>query len=283
MVDFSQRELQELLHDAINAAKAGGKTILDYFQGGYSQQVTIKSDQTPVTLADMAANKIITETLQKIDAHIPVLSEENTIPDFSVRQQWSRYWLIDPLDGTRGFINRSAEFCVNVALIENHVPILGVIYSPVEKQVCYATKYSDAFFLPDQETQPARLVANKKMPGQIRFLSGHHDPHPALKTALKSHFGNVSMVKMNSALKFSMIARGLADLYVRFGSTSEWDTAAGQCILESSGGLVVDFNGNPLQYNAKSSVINPSFIALGDAEQLSQYVELVKKLKQSQE
>jgi len=279
VTDFSQHELQGLLHDVINAAQAGGKIILAYFQGGFSQQVTIKSDQTPVTLADVAANQAITAALKKIDSRIPILSEENDIPDFSVRQQWSRYWLVDPLDGTRGFINRSAQFCVNIALIENQVPTLGVIYAPVEKQVCYAVRHAPAFFLQENQRESFQIKADKKMPNQMRLLTGHYDPRLTLKDALRSYFGNVSIVKMNSALKFSMIARGMADLYVRFGSTSEWDTAAGQCILESAGGLVVDFQGNPLQYNAKSSLINPAFIAMGDVAQLQQYVAFVQQLE----
>ena len=136
----------DYLTPAIEAAKKAGVALASYFHGGFAQQVTVKTDQTPVTQADVAANQIITEHLKQIDINIPILSEENDIPDYSVRQKWARYWLIDPLDGTRGFIKRSPEFCVNIALIENHAPILGVIYSPVDQCCYYAVKNKGAFY-----------------------------------------------------------------------------------------------------------------------------------------
>lgn len=267
----------DYLHDAVNAAKKAGEVISSYFHGGFSHSVMMKSDQSPVTQADIAADKIITEYLSKIDSTIPILSEENEIPDFSIRQTWSRYWLIDPLDGTRGFIKRSPEFCVNIALIENHEPILGVIYSPISQACFYATKNNGAFFIEPKNNSIQKMMVVKSNLDHLHFLSGRFDRALERKKLLEKQFGHITLTQMNSALKFPYIARGLADVYVRFGPTSEWDTAAGQCILVAAGGSVVDFNGRPLQYNAKSSLTNPSFIAMGDVSQRERYIASLRQ------
>ena len=270
----------DYLPNVIIAAQKAGEVLAAYFHGGFSHQITMKSDQSPVTQADIAANKIICEHLKAIDASIPILSEENDIPDFATRQQWTRYWLIDPLDGTRGFIKRSPEFCVNIALIENHVATLGVIYSPIEKIVYYATKNNGAFLMNPNDSAIDKIVAEKSTTNAVRILCGRFDQNATLTSSLEKFFDRVSVTQMNSALKFPQIARGLADVYVRFGPTSEWDTAAGQCIIEAVGGAVVDFNGKPLQYNAKSSLINPSFIAMGDVTQCERYLTAVNLQKE---
>lgn len=267
-----QSKVMDYLPAVIDAAQKAGEILLSHFHSGFSHSITIKSDQSPVTQADIAANKIIVELLKKIDPNIPILSEENDIPDFAIRQTWSRYWLIDPLDGTRGYIRRSPEFCVNIALIENYEPVLGVIYSPVDDTCYYATNHKDAFLIvPDTKViQKISTAINNK--NTLRFLTGNFDKK------LEKQFGDVIITQMNSAIKFAVIANGLADVYVRFGPTSEWDTAAGQCIVIAAGGSVVDFNGHPLQYNRKSSLINPSFIAMGDRSRSEEYVNTIRKI-----
>ena len=211
--------VMDYLPDVITAAKKAGEVLSTHFHGGFSHSVTMKSDQSPVTQADIAADKIITEYLSRIDSTIPILSEENEIPDFSVRQTWSRYWLIDPLDGTRGFIKRSPEFCVNIALIENHEPILGVIYSPISQDCFYATQNNGAFFIEPKNNSTQKMVVAKNNPERLHFLSGRFDQSLERKKLLEEQFGNITMTQMNSALKFPHIARGLADVYVRFGPT----------------------------------------------------------------
>lgn len=253
----------DYLSDAVKIAIHAGNILLSYFYNGFSQKVTLKSDQSPVTQADVVANDYITAALTQLNSAIPVLSEESNAPDFAMRQTWKRYWLIDPLDGTRGFIARSPEFCVNIALIENHMPILGVIYSPVEKICYYATKNSAAFLMDDNNVTHT-ITTTKYDQKCLRFLCGHTDKIEHYKKLLKKKFKNVVITQINSALKFGLIARGHADLYLRLGQTCEWDTAAGQCIVEAAGGWVVDFQGQPLQYNAKASLINPPFMAMGD-------------------
>ena len=248
----------DYLDEAIRIATEAGAILSSHFYSGFSHTVTIKTDQSPVTQADFASNNHITTALKKLNADIPILSEENTIPDFAERKTWNRYWLIDPLDGTKGFITRSAEFCVNIALIENHKPILGVIYSPIEKITYFAEKNKGAFLMDSNNVTTALSVSNPHSQ-TVRFLCGPGDCQPDYLSTLKKKYKHVTVTKMNSALKFGLIAAGKADLYVRFGPTCEWDTAAGQCIVVEAGGQVVDFQGQPLQYNAKESLVNPAF------------------------
>lgn len=264
------------IQDVIDCAKKAGEVLLSHFYSGAEHQITLKSDQSPVTQADVAANTIITSMLQQIDPTLPVLSEENKIDDFSVRQQWEYYWLVDPLDGTRGFIRRDNQFCVNIALIEKHQPIFGVIYAPVEKYAVFAAKNQGAFWQSNQTIKP--IQSSRVLDQHLRLLCGRYDQHTRFKDTFRTHFSGLSVTEMNSATKFAWIAQGLGDVYVRFGKTSEWDTAAGQCIVEAAGGLVVDFEGRPLQYNTKSSLTNPSFIAMGDASQCLYYLEIIRKI-----
>ncbi|OGT45654.1 MAG: 3'(2'),5'-bisphosphate nucleotidase [Gammaproteobacteria bacterium RIFCSPHIGHO2_12_FULL_38_11] len=268
------------LPQAISIATHAGEILLSHFHSGFSHSIKIKSDHSPVTQADMASNKYITEQLIKLNSEIPVLSEENNIPDFSVRKKWERYWLIDPLDGTRGFINHSPEFCVNIALIENHEAALGVIYSPVEKICYYGVKNNGAFLIDANNTTQA-ITTSKNNLRPLRFLCGHTDRARQYKKALEKKFKNVVITPMNSALKFGLVACGKDDLYVRFGPTSEWDTAAGQCIVEAAGGSVVDFQGKPLQYNAKESLLNSSFMTMGDNAQCQRYLDLLQAISVS--
>ena len=268
---------QPNLQDVVRCAQDAGEVLLSHFYSAFSHQITMKSDQSPVTQADVAANAVINARLTQIDPMIPILSEENNAIDYAVRQTWNRYWLVDPLDGTRGFIRRDASFCVNIALVENHKPILGVIYAPVEKYAVYAAKNQGVFLLHDNEIKP--VSGAKFRENSLHILTGKFDKHPQFRERLQTHFNNLSITEMNSALKFAKIAQGLGDLYVRLGPTSEWDTAAGQCIVEEAGGLVVDFEGQPLQYNAKSSLINPSFLAMGDASQCEYYTKIMREMR----
>ncbi|MCX7125769.1 MAG: 3'(2'),5'-bisphosphate nucleotidase CysQ [Gammaproteobacteria bacterium] len=259
----------EYLTEIIAIATQAGEILSSHFYSGFSHDITIKSDKSPVTQADFAANNFITEQLKKLNPDVPILSEENNIPDFSVRKSWKQYWLIDPLD--------SPEFCVNIALIENHEAILGVIYSPIEKICYYGTKNQGAFLI-DANNITQAITASKNNNNQLRFLCGHTDRAKQYKKTLEKLAKNVVITQMNSALKFGLIACGKGDLYVRFGPTSEWDTAAGQCIVEEAGGSVVDFQGQPLQYNAKESLLNSSFMVIGDNARREGYLELMRTM-----
>lgn len=261
------------VRDVIACAQRAGEKLLSHFYSAQAHHITIKSDQSPVTQADIAANAIIVEALKKMNPNIPILSEESDAVDFSERQQWDYFWLIDPLDGTRGFIRRDTQFCVNIALIRKNKPVLGVINAPVEKYTVYAIENQGAFL--SHEDKVTQIHTAKYDENHLRLFCGRHDRHPHFRKAL----GRIAITEMNSALKFAVIARGLGDLYVRLGPTSEWDTAAGQCIVEAAGGSVVDFEGRPLQYNAKPSLINPPFAAMGDTAQSEYYLDMIRKMQ----
>lgn len=270
-----------MLPEVVRIARAAGSAILPYFQDSERQAVVHKIDQSPVTQADFAAHKVISFELKKLTPHIPVLSEEEDCPPYEVRKSWEQYWLVDPLDGTRGFIRHSSEFTVNIAFIEHGKPLLGVIVQPVVDRCFYAVVGKNAYQA-QAEQQPVLLSLKREARQELRILCGQFDRSIRFVKKIIPKSMPFQLIQMNSSLKFAALAQGLGDLYCRFGPTSEWDTAAGQCILEAIGGAVVDFQGEPLQYNAKSSLINPSFLAVADASQLPHYLALIKPLRREE-
>lgn len=267
-----------LLPQVIAIARKAADVILPYYKALKASDIRKKTDDSPVTDADLAANHVIYDALKALTPELPVLSEESDCPDFLERKQWSRYWLVDPLDGTRGFIRQSPEFTVNIALIENNKPVLGVIVQPVGGDCFYAALNRSAYFQAIN-MPPMLLSAHSASESYLRLLTGHFD-HSA--SVIKQHLPKnlvVEFIRLNSSIKFARLAQGEGDLYCRFGATSEWDTAAGHCILNESGGAVVDFQGNSLQYNAKSSLINPSFLAVSDKTKLADYLAIIDSLR----
>ncbi|UTW46729.1 3'(2'),5'-bisphosphate nucleotidase CysQ [bacterium SCSIO 12696] len=223
-------------------------------------QVTAKSDDSPVTAADLAAHKVLVEGLPKI-ADIPVLSEESDITPFLERCRWQRYWLVDPLDGTKEFINGNGEFTVNVALIEVGRPVLGVVSVPVSGDVYMgadgigATKNQKPIHCRQLEAgQIPKVVASRR--------HGSEEGRQALAN-IEAYFGEVELVQVGSSLKFCLIAEGNADCYPRFAPTCEWDTAAAQAVLEAAGGKVLGLDGKALGCNQKDSLLNPFFVGVG--------------------
>lgn len=250
-----------LLPEIINLAKIAGEKIIEIYQTSENCKVYTKSDETPLTEADLAANKIITEHLKILTPDLPILSEESNHIEFAERKSWHSYWLIDPLDGTKEFIERTGEFSINIALIKDHKPILGVVYAPM-LSTCYFADEQGAF-----------KQVNNQAAKSIQTRAAHTDQMIVIASrrhGLKQlqHFldklENYSIRNAGSALKLCLVAEGEADIYPRFGPTSEWDTAAGQCVLERAGGMLIDDHGKPLCYNTKDSLINPTFFAVGD-------------------
>lgn len=246
----------------IAIAKQAGKEILKFLDEDLD--IKLKPDDTPVTAADLAANKIIKAALQALTPDIPILSEEDNHLTFIERQKWNTLWLVDPLDGTEEFIRHSHTFTVNIALIKNHRPVLGVIYAPFYN-ICYFASANNGTFKEDSKGNITRLHTKKVIKNnKIRILvSKNLGLNDELKNWL-SNFANYQLIHMAGALKMCCIAEGKADLYPRFGLNCEWDTAAGQCILEEAGGGIFDLNGKPVQYNTKESLYNPDFVAVGD-------------------
>lgn len=253
--------MQSLLSNVVSIAKQAGKQILDIYHSDFT--VEYKADNSPVTAADTRAQQIIYQGLRQLTPEIPIISEELKIIDFAERQHWQRHWLIDPLDGTKEFLEKNGEFTINIALIENHVPIVGVIYVPVFDLCYFAATNKGAFKkIAEQETTLLKTVAWEKNASTVIAVSRRHGMD--LLQNFLNQFPALNLIRCGSALKFCWLAEGFADVYPRFSPTSEWDTAAGQCILEEAGGTVIDTKGRVLRYNTKPSLCNSAFLAVGD-------------------
>lgn len=254
------KETNALLGAVKKLSIQAGEVILTFYQT--ELDIKLKPDSTPVTAADMAAHDIIVAGLRRMTPEIPVLSEESTAIDFSVRSSWDRYWLVDPLDGTKEFVKGSPDFTVNIALIDKHRPILGVIYCPVTKILYFATENAGAF-KSDAKNVTTAISVSKLSHKSVRITSSRSEISMNCQHFLKS-FKQHEWIRIGSSLKSCLVAEGIADVYPRFGPTSEWDTAAAQCIVEEAGGMLVDTNLQALQYNTKDSLLNPHFIVVGD-------------------
>lgn len=259
-----------LLEPVTALARAAGERILEVYNSD-DYAVEEKADRTPLTAADLASHHTIVEGLERLTPGVDILSEESSSLPYEQRARWRRYWLVDPLDGTREFINRNGEFTVNIALIEDGVPVLGVVHVPVTGVSYSACRGRGAF---------KQVGSGAAQPVRVRRLDGG----PVLVVGSRSHrgkslneflakLGDHEMVGMGSSLKLCLVAEGIADVYPRLGPTSEWDTAAAQCVVEQAGGHVTDIHMQPLRYNTKDSLLNPFFLVFGDASRdWSQYL-----------
>ncbi|MEM7763488.1 MAG: 3'(2'),5'-bisphosphate nucleotidase CysQ [Pseudomonadota bacterium] len=251
--------MDDLTPTVLAIAIAAGDAILAVYEQDFA--VDQKADASPVTAADRAADALIRKALRSAFPTLPVLSEESTIPDFAERRRWSRYWLVDPLDGTREFVNRNGEFTVNIALIENHSPVFGVIHAPVLGQSWWGGPGLGATSLVDGKTQSLRVRCSSPLTPTVLTSRSHLTP---AVDAWINRLGPVDVQRIGSSLKFCRLAAGLGDVYPRFGPTSEWDTAAGHAVLCGAGGIVCQWDGTPLRYNTRESLLNPDFIAYAD-------------------
>jgi 3'(2'), 5'-bisphosphate nucleotidase len=242
-------------------ARAAGREILDVYAQGATARV-LKEDDSPLTAADQRSHRLIGSALAALTPGVPVLSEEAAQPPYAERARWARHWLVDPLDGTREFLSRNGEFTVNIALIEAHAPVLGVVHVPV----------SDTTYCGIPGEGATRQVGSR--PAQAVEVAGRA-AHPVRVVGSRSHRGDSldgflarlgahELKAVGSSLKFCMLAEGAADVYPRLGPTSEWDTAAGHAVLLAAGGTVVELDGQPLRYNTRAELTNPFFVAYAD-------------------
>ncbi|TAN08731.1 MAG: 3'(2'),5'-bisphosphate nucleotidase [Rhodanobacteraceae bacterium] len=252
--------LDRLARECCVLARQAGAAILQIYAGSFA--VEYKADASPLTAADMAAHRLIVEGLTGLTPDIPVLSEESKSIGWNERGGWERYWLVDPLDGTREFVKRNGEFTVNIALIEHHAPVLGVVLVPVTDALYYGIAGVGSFLQPAPRALPQPIATRAAAP--VPVVAGSRSHGSERQAALLANLGGHTLVPVGSSIKFCMVARGAADLYLRLGPTSEWDTAAAQCVVEQAGGAVVDLQGAALQYNTKESLLNPEFLTLGD-------------------
>ncbi len=263
-------------HLHVLAAQAATEICKIYHR--HDIQVTHKSDSTPLTEADLASHHILSHGLKLLTPNYPVLSEENFDEVKKIRCNWNTYWLIDPLDGTKEFLDNNDEFTINIALIHNHQPVIGCVYIPVTKKCYVAISGYGAFKLDNGEQKSLIREANTSniFTNRLRIVASRRTGLEKIKQ-LTDQIKDYEIVHIGSALKLCFIAENKADIYPRFGPTSEWDTAAAHCILKETGGEIFDFNGQALRYNEKSSIINPDFVAVRCPELLSHVTGLFSK------
>ena len=248
-----------LLDAVLNIALEAGEKILEVYDSDFAVQH--KADDSPLTQADLTAHHSIVAALNKLSPPWPVLSEEAADIPPATRRAWTRYWLVDPLDGTKEFVKRNGEFTVNIALIENGKPTLGVVHAPVLKQTYAAAQAVGAFQWQQGHRSAMRTRRVPETPAFVVSKSHRDDTLEAFLLKAPPH----EVVSRGSSLKFCLVASGQADLYPRTGPTSEWDTAAGQCVVEQAGGTVLRTPElTPLRYNEKDSLLNPTFLVIGD-------------------
>ena len=248
----------DLLPEILAIADAAGVRVMDVYNSDFD--VTYKSDHSPVTAADLAANDVILAALQKLTPDIPVLSEEAASAPWSERKNWKKFWLVDPVDGTKEFTRRTGEFTVNIALIEQGEPVLGVVTAPALKEAFWGAKGEGAFKRDNAGKISEIQIAEQ--PSKTRIVASKSHLNDETK-AFIDKAGDHQLVQVGSSLKFCRIAEGAADVYPRLGPTSEWDTAAAHAVLSAAGGSVTMLDGTPLRYG-KENVLNPHFIAAGN-------------------
>lgn len=267
---------QHLLLPAVLAiAISAGRRILEVYSHGF--EVTQKPDHTPVTEADLAASAIIEKGLKALTPDIPVISEESATIHLKERGCWPRFWLVDPLDGTREFIDHTGEFTVNIALIEGDQSVLGVVYAPVLGLTYYASKGGGAF--KRDAIAPPHPIRVRQWPGDETIVACGRAGGGTRFRRLMQRLPNPTHLTLGSALKSCLVAEGGADLYARFGPTSEWDTAAAQCVVEEAGGQILDTQLQPLRYNCREGLLNPHFLVVGTGLDLAPYLERAPPLR----
>ena len=242
----------------INVAKAAGDKILEiYNKESFDHQ--LKIDNSPLTEADIASHNLITQQLNEITPNMPILSEESSFISWQNRKQWEYYWLIDPLDGTKEFIKKNGEFTVNIALIYQNDPIIGVVHAPVLNETWVGEQGKPAKKITQFDTKIIKVKPHKQ--GEVcKVVGSRSHAGDSLNEFLKE-LEKYELVSMGSSIKLCLVAEGKAHIYPRFGLTSEWDTAAAHAVVNSAGGEVVNNETKmPLKYNTKDSLLNPYFI-----------------------
>ncbi|MGY8564331.1 3'(2'),5'-bisphosphate nucleotidase CysQ [Paracidovorax citrulli] len=249
-----------LRETVIAIAQDAAASIMDVYARPFD--VEIKSDSSPVTAADLAANQVILRGLGQLTPDLPILSEESAQVPWEVRRHWGAYWLVDPLDGTREFVKRNDEFSVNIALIYQGAPAFGVVLAPVSGVAWHAMRGELAYRRDGMHDSVLRTRTPALPPLQVAASRSHRSPQTQ---ALLERMGEIEVVAQGSSLKFCRLAEGTLDVYPRLGPTAEWDTAAGQCVLHAAGGAVLSAaTGKPFRYNRRETLLNGDFIALGD-------------------
>ncbi len=252
-------ELEKLLPSVLETARRAGAAVIEVYESP-DFDVQLKSDESPLTRADIASNKIIVEGLKALTPEVPILSEESKQVPYSERKDWTTYWLVDPLDGTKEFVKRNGEFTVNIALVDAGEPVLGVVYAPVLGRLYYAAQGQGAFRA-EGDAAPQQIQAADYHEVPLKVVASRSHAGPDLAGFL-DRVGDYEVVSMGSSLKLCLVADGTAHLYPRLGPTMEWDTGAAHAIVNEAGGAVTDLENVALRYN-KEDLLNPYFMVVG--------------------
>lgn len=243
-----------MLEDVIKIARHAGDAIMRVYESD-DFDVQQKGDESPLTKADLAAHNVICDGLKALAMQYPIISEESSDINWEQRKHWQRYWLVDPLDGTKEFIKRNGEFTVNIALIENGEPILGVVYAPV----------LDAMYIGESNKGSSLngeiIRVKQNEPETLRIVGSRSHASQETTDWLEQLGKPYEIVAMGSSLKICLVAEGKADIYPRLGPTCEWDTGAAHAVLNGAGGTITTVDGEPLRYNQKAEYLNPFFVA----------------------
>ena len=252
------------IEDLIKICENAGNKIMDIYESAdiSKMEIEYKDDKSPLTLADKAANKIICKSLVKIDPKIPILSEEGAKISYENRKTWKKFWLIDPIDGTKEFIKKNGEFTINIALIENQKPTLGIVYAPVLKKYWFGSK-KGAFKLENGRKQ--KINVNQELGKTIKVVASRSHKSPKLNSFL-SNFDKYELVSMGSSIKICLVAEGSADIYPRLAPTMEWDTAAAHAVLKFANGSLIDLKSKKEMIYNRKDLKNSFFIANSQLE-----------------
>jgi 3'(2'), 5'-bisphosphate nucleotidase len=259
LLTHARRDLAELAHALLPTVALAGSAIMRIYEGGFAVQH--KADDSPLTLADLESQRIIIEGLTRLTPEIPILSEESAQAPWAERRTWKELWVVDPLDGTREFVKRNGEFTINIALVVEHEPLLGIVAAPALGLLYWGAAGIGAFRRQRDAAQCPIKVSPPAAP--LRVVGSRSHAGAATLSYLARVRPHV-IDGIGSSLKFCLLAEGKADLYPRFGPTSEWDTAAGQALLEAAGGHVTLLDGRRLRYNCRETVLNGDFLAFCD-------------------
>lgn len=253
-------DLSKLIDPVIALSKAAGQQISEVYRND-NFDVEYKDDDSPLTVADKKSHHVLVDGLRKL-SDLPILSEEAADIEWAERRTWNQYWLLDPLDGTKEFIKRNGEFTVNIALIENGEPVLGVVYVPEKAILYWGVRGQGAYKVIGADGAPVSIqVSEPPAQNQQWKIVGSRSHQSEEFRTFVEQFDDPEIVSMGSSLKLCLVAEGTADLYPRLGLTSEWDTAAAQAVVEAAGGRVINWETkDDLRYNSKESLLNPHFI-----------------------
>jgi 3'(2'), 5'-bisphosphate nucleotidase len=265
--------LQALVKPLIELARRAGDVICDHYGAADAREFETKGDDSPLTRADMDSHAILKTGLEALADNIPVLSEESDEAETARRLSWEKFWLVDPLDGTKEFLARTGEFTINIALIDANKPVLGLLYVPLTQKAYIGIPGEGAWryeLQGDGRWSSTPVITRALQEGStMTVLASRRHRGPRLEQCfcwLRDCWGDITRVNSGSAIKFCQMVDGEGDFYPRFSPCSEWDTAAGQALLEAAGGCLVDLKGHAFRYNTRDTLLNPDFYAISDAE-----------------